>query len=205
MLMNLPGILAEADLGTLIYVIAVVIWVISNALGAKKKAKRRGMPVPRPDESSAERELREFIETIAGTPPAPEPEPLPKPPPAIVQRKRERPKPTVPVYAPATAAAMRSQTGTVSVEDIAADLRSRAPGLTGSFSTNLSSMASLFKTSGLTMPALRYALSTTQPRPAFPVINGQLLSNKDDLRRLVAGQIVLGSPRALDPYQPIGR
>lgn len=204
--MSPTSILADIDLGTLIYIFFVFIWLISNVLGSKKKKKRGGTPIPRPDETSAEAELREFLETLAGKPAEPEPEPVPPPPPATVRRARDmsitpptplifpRPAPAAPMAVP--------ETPSINIEEIAASMRERSSSaMAASFSTTLSSMASLFKTSGLTMPALRYALNSSHARPEKPVLTQQRLSNRAELRRIVAGRIVLGPPRALEPYQ----
>ncbi len=213
--MNPSRMLAEIDLGTLLYIIIVFFWVIGNMLSAKKRKQRRGgMPIPRAGESDAERELREFLEGLSGKPAEPEIEPEPAaapPPPPRPVRRRERPRPAVMIYepslpsgrmmAPNAMAAPETASPALSIDEIAREMRDAAPSMAGSFSTTLSSMASLFKTSGLTMPALRYALSSSRPAPARPVLGDKLLTNRNDLRRLIAGRIVLGPPRALDPYQ----
>lgn len=204
--MELPGILAEKDLGTLIYIIVVFLWVIGNLLSKsrKKKGRPRTAPIPNPTESSAERELREFLETIAGEQAEmveeEEPEAPPPPPRPVaaqpVRRGIEMIEPRVTLPAPLP----RFTPVDVNVEDLAANLHDGAPSMAGSFSTTLSSMGSLFKTTGLTMPSLRYALSSPRPRPARPVISRELLSGRQALRQAVAGRIVLGPPRALEPY-----
>jgi len=192
-----PIIHAEADLGTLIYIIIVIIWVISSAFSKSRKKKGKPPVVPREGESTAEAELREFIETMSGQKVEPTPE---RTPPAVrVQRVRERPRthqhtPPPPRYVPEPEV-------TIDLEKVAQELlRDGAPSMAGSFSTTLSSRGSLFKMAGAALPNFRYALSSTRPRPAEPIIDRDLLARKNNLRRMVAGQIVLGPPRAFDPY-----
>lgn len=201
--MNPANIFADTDLGTLIYIIMVVLWVIGNVFGKSRKKQRRSAPVPRPGESSAEAELREFLEQLAGKPAEPEPQPQPvSTPQTRLQRKRERDRQIRPQSVIRTPPApIAPEPPPVNLEEVAREMRDAAPSMAGSFSTTLSSMASLFKTSGLTMPALRYALSTSRPRPAQPVITEVELRDKNALRRMIASRIVLGPPRSLDPYQ----
>jgi hypothetical protein len=84
------------------------------------------------------------------------------------------------------------------------EMRDGAPSMASSMSTSLSSMGSLFKTSGLTMPSLRYALSTSRPPPAIPVIKQDQLRDPRLLRNLMAAKIILGPAPAFDNYDGVG-
>jgi len=201
---------AELDLGTLIYIVMVFIWLVANAFGKKKKGGRNAPRIPSPDETSAERELREMLETLAGKPQPVEEEyneAPPEPEPVVVVRKRPAivppsPPPVIPFPVPATARAANRSEPDINIEELSRELQRNAPSASGSFSSTLSSMASLFKTSGLTMPALRYALSTNTTRSVDPVLSGRILQDKNQLRRIVAGRIILGPPRAFEPWKP---
>lgn len=199
---------AELDLGTLIYIVMVFIWLVANAFGKKKKGGRTAPRIPSPDETSAERELREMLETLAGKPQPVEEEfneVPPEPEPVVVVRKRPAapaPPPVIPFPVPAVSRVADRAEPVVNIEELSRELQRNAPSMAGSFSSTLSSMASLFKTSGLTMPALRYALSTNTTRAVDPVLSGRILQDKNQLRRIVAGRIILGPPRAFEPWKP---
>jgi hypothetical protein len=223
-----PLIHAEADLGTLIYIIIVFLWVIGNVLGkSKKKRGRGGAPVPRAGESSAEQELREFLEKLAGKPEEPEeveeeqtrPQPAPQPRPArtatqpaphprqartSVSRRlpAEPTMPTSPSFNVSKAAPAGIEDITeLDVEKLARELREASP-FSGNRSGNvLSSMESIFTKSAPVMPSMRYAFSSTSPRPERPVVSRDVLKDRDSLRRLYASRVILGPPRALDPFQ----
>jgi hypothetical protein len=204
--MNTPIIHAETDFGTLLYIVIVFFWAIANMVSkARKKKNRRAAPLPRAGESTAEKELREFLETIAGEPveaeSVPEPAPPPPPPPRRV-RVREKPHTAGPAILPPKrwSPPAQIQAEDINLEEIAEELRDGATSMAGSFATTLSSGGSLFKTTGLTMPSVRYALSSSRPRPKNPVLTREALNTKQDLRRLVVGQIILGAPRAFEPY-----
>jgi len=200
---------AELDLGTLIYIVMVFIWLVANAFGKKKKGGRTAPRIPAPDETSAERELREMLETLAGKPQPVEEEfeeMSPEPEPVVVARKRPAaaapaPPPVIPFPVPAVSRVADRAEPVINIEELSRELQRNAPSMAGSFSSTLSSMASLFKTSGLTMPALRYALSTNTARNLDPVLSGKILEDRNQLRRIVAGRIVLGPPRALEPWK----
>ena len=198
--MTQPIFHADTDIGTLIYIIVVVIWVISSALSKSRKKKDRPPPKPRTGESTAAAELREFIEQMTGQKAEMEPEPVrAQPPPRQVKiKERERPRQRVNIAPPKPR--FEPEPLTMNIEQVARELRDGAPSMAGSFSTTLSSRGSLFKMAGATLPNFRYALSSTRPRPAEPLLTREQMIKKSDLRRIVAGQIILGPPRAFDPY-----
>jgi len=198
--MNLPIQLAADNLGTLIYIIVVVLWVIGNVLSKSKKGKRR-TSLPRPDETTTEKELREFLETISGKPATP-PEEVVKPQPKPV-KVRPRPQPTAATPSPALSRTVLSPSKLATVE-AALPSHTREISPVSSFSKTLSSRGSQWKMPGLSMTALRYALSTNRPVPQVPILETRTLRNKNELRRLVSGKIILGPPRAFDPFDGVG-
>ncbi len=225
-----PIIQAEADLGTLIYIIIVFLWVVGNVVGTARKKKRRGgAPIPRPGESSAEQELREFLEKLAGKPdepedeeeeetqprqrpqpqparaappPPPPPRPVQQPQPRIVRQPQHRKLPSppsfdIPIHAPRALEEIKP----MDVDKIARELRESSSAGANRSTSVLSSMESIFTKSAPVVPSLRYAFSSTNPRPDRPVISRKQLHDRDNLRRLYASRIILGPPRALDPFQ----
>lgn len=206
--MTEPLHMAEAGLETIIYIIVVFFWVIGNVMSKSKKKKRGSAPLPRPGESTAEAELREFLETLAGKPEGSEEieDAVPAPPPRAVRtQRRQRAPATPPVPARVAAPARRYQPEPVipevDLDAMAREMRDGAPSMASSMSTSLSSMGSLFKTTGLALPSLKYALSTSRPPPAIPVIRQEQLRDPRALRNLVAAKMILGTPRAFDPYE----
>jgi hypothetical protein len=204
--MNLPIIHAEAGLETIIYMIVVVLWVVGNVLSkSKKKNGRRTTPVPRAGESTAETELREFLENLAGKPEADEQETEvqpPRPTPRTRPRRERAPHraPPLPQPAPALRVLPSFDQPTMNVEQAVRELRDGAPSMAGSFSTTLRSGGAMFRSAGLGMPSFGFALRSARPRPAKPVITRANLDAKDELRRMLTGRILLGPPRAVDPY-----
>ncbi|HMO50059.1 MAG TPA: hypothetical protein PKA21_02910 [Kiritimatiellia bacterium] len=200
--MRLTEIMADSDLGTLIYIIVVFLWVISNVFAKSRKKKKRGTPVPRAGESSAEQELREFLETIGGQPAEVETAPPPPVRPAPrAARMRERPRTAARVATPPPLRFETPSAPPVDLEEVAREMRAGAPSMAGSFSTTLSSTGSIFKTTGITLPSFKYAFSTSRPRPVVPVLTREQLTEKENLRRLLVGKTLLGPPRAFDPYR----
>lgn len=200
--MNLPPIVADVDLTTLIYMIAVVLWVIGNVFSKSKKGNKRP-PVARSEQSSAEQELREFLETLSGRPGTETPEevvvkPQPKP---VKIRQRARLETTPPP--PPRPQVIREPIEPQLAEAMAVPPpREVAP--ISSFSKTLTSRGSQWKMPGLSMTALRYALSTNRPVPINPLVDARTLRNKNELRRIIGGKIILGPPRAFDPYDGVG-
>jgi hypothetical protein len=199
--------MADAGIETIIYIIVVFFWVIGNVMSKSKKKKRGSAPLPRPGESTAEAELREFLETLAGKPEGTEEieEAAPAPPPRAVrtQRRPHAPAPPAPVrvVAPARRYQPEPEVPSIDLDAMAREMRDGAPSMASSMSTSLSSMGSLFKTTGLALPSLKYALSTSRPPPAIPVIRQEQLRDPRALRNLVAAKMILGTPRAFDPYE----
>jgi hypothetical protein len=205
--MNLPIIHAEAGLETIIYMIVVVLWVVGNVLSkSKKKNGRRTTPVPRAGESTAETELREFLENLAGKPEADEQETEVQPPRPTprVRPRRERPphhRASPPVTpAPILRVLPPLDQPAMDIEQAVRELRDGAPSMAGSFSTTLNSGGTMFRSAGLGMPSFGFALRSARPRPAKPVITRDALNEKNELRRMLTGRILLGPPRAVDPY-----
>lgn len=225
-----PLIQAEADLGTLIYIIIVFLWVVGNLVGTARKKKRRGgTPIPRAGESSAEQELREFLEKLAGKPEEPEeeeeefdprqqPRPQPQPvraapSPAPTQPPRHarphpvrQPAPTSISSAPSFNIPIRvpralEEITPMDVDKLARELRDTSPSGGARSTSVLSSMESIFTKSAPVVPSLRYAFGSMSQRPDKPVVSRTMLKNRDNLRRLYASRIILGPPRALDPFQ----
>ncbi|HMO05902.1 MAG TPA: hypothetical protein PKC67_11520 [Kiritimatiellia bacterium] len=226
--MTQPLHMADAGLETIIYIIVVFFWVVGNFLSNAKRRKKRqeqrgggGTPIPRPGESTAEAELREFLENLAGEPKTEEePEeplrPAPAPMSAPQPARRIRPHHRRPVFDPseqsfasAPAAPFRVQRvlppepePIIDLEAVARDLRDAAPSMASSLSTSLSSHGNLFKTAGQPLPSLRYALASNRPPPARPILRREQVRNPDTLRNLVAAQLILGAPRAFSPIDP---
>jgi len=196
--MNLPIKLDSNNLGTLIYIIVVALWVIGNVLSKSKKGKRR-TSIPRPDESSTEKELREFLETISGKPTI-QPEEVVKPPPKPAKVRTRQPINT----APSPVRAPTASSSIVETTEAALPTHMRELSPISSFSKTLNSRGSQWKMPGLSMTALRYALSTNRPVPQVPILETKTMRNKNELRRLVSGKIILGPPRAFDPYDGVG-
>jgi len=195
--MTEPIYLADAGIETIIYLIAVVMWIAGNIL--TKKRKKTGQPpvTPHPGETTAEAELREFLETVTrkNTETAPD---TALPPVIRIKEKKtkppriQKPEPIRPRYEPEAVA--------MNIDEVAQELRDGAPSMASSFSITLSSGGSIFKTTGLTMPSLRYALSSPRPRPAIPVISPENLKNPRFLREIMSGSVIIGPPRAFSPY-----
>jgi hypothetical protein len=195
--MTEPIYLAEAGIETIIYLIAVVVWIVGNILSRKRKKTGQPPLTPRPGETTAEAELREFLETIGRkttetvTPVAP---------PTVSRVKEKKSKlPKIQLPQPVQ---RRNEPDAVmmNIDEVAQELRDGAPSMASSFSTTLSSGGSIFKTTGLTMPSLRYALSSPRPRPAIPVISPENLKNPRFLREIMSGSVIIGPPRAFSPY-----
>lgn len=218
--MNEPIYMADTGLETIIYIIAVFLWLLGNLFSnarRKKRGKGGGTPIPRPDETPAERELREFLESLAGKPeeaqeePPPAPAPPPVPAPAAARRagrRREYVRPEDAVSAPVVPVqrVLRPEPDipAIDMEAVARQMRDAAPSMASSMSTSLSSHGSLFKVAGAVLPSLRSAMGTSRPPPANPVVRSSQLRDARELRNLVAAKIVLGPPRAFDPIDMTG-
>jgi hypothetical protein len=220
--------MADAGLETIIYIIVVFFWVVGNFISNAKRRKKRqeqrgggGTPIPRPGESTAEAELREFLETLAGEPKAEEeveepPRPAPAPAPVPQPARHVRPHHRRPVFdpseatvTPAPAVPFRVQRTlppepepVIDLEAVARDMRDAAPSMASSLSTSLSSHGNLFKTAGQPLPSFRSALGSNRPPPAHPILRRDQVRNPDTLRNLVAAQLILGAPRAFSPIEP---
>jgi len=198
--MNLPVNLDANNLGTFIYIIMVVLWVVGNVLSKSKKGKKRSS-IPRPDESSTEKELREFLETISGKPAADTQEmvkPQLKP-----VKVRPRPNPELTHITPPRPRVIPELT-LENIPDVVAPLPVLETAPVSSFSKTLSSRGSQWRMPGLSMTALRYALSTNRPIPITPLLDTNTLRDKNELRKIIGGKIILGPPRAFDPYDGVG-
>jgi len=207
--MTEPIYMADIAIEKIIYIIVVFLWVIGNVLSKARKKKGPAAPIPRPGESTAEAELREFLETLAGKPEGAEVTegPTPSPPPRAVRtQRRSRPAAIPPPSAPVRQydADEEPELTSVNLDAMVREMRDGAPSMASSMSTSLSSMGSLFKTTGLALPSLKYALSTSRPPPAIPVIYQSQLRDPRMLRNLMAAKIILGPPRAFDEYDGVG-
>ncbi len=228
--MTQPLYLADAGLETILYIIVVFFWVVGNFISNARRRKkrqhesgneRRGTPIPRPAESSAEAELREFLETLAGEPdveeePERSPRPAPAPTPVTQPVRRVRTQHRRPVFDPSeatveavSAAPFRVQRilptepePMIDLEALARGMRDAAPSMASSLSTSLSSHGNLFKTSGQPLPSFRYSLGSNRPPPGRPILRRDQLRDPDSLRNLVAAQLILGAPRAFSPIDP---
>lgn len=206
--MTEPIYMAEAGLETIIYIIVVFFWVVGNVLSKSKKKKGRTTPIPRAGESTAEAEMREFLETLAGKPEGPterEADTTAPPPRPVRTQRRSRPAASPPPPAPIRRYEIDEPVQpTINLDAMAREMQDGAPSMASSMSTSLSSMGSLFKTTGLALPSLKYALSTSRPPPAIPVIYRSQLRDPRMLRNLMAAKIILGPPRAFDNYDGVG-
>lgn len=216
--MNEPIYMADTGLETIIYIIAVFLWLLGNLFSnarRKKRGKGGGTPIPRPDETPAERELREFLESLAGKPdeaqeePPPTLAPPPAPAPAAVRRtgrRRDYVRPEDAVSAPVVPVqrVLRPEPDipVIDIEAVARQMRDAAPSMASSMSTSLSSHGNLFKAAGQPLPSLRHALGSNRPPPARPILRRDQLRDPDNLRNLVAAQFILGPPRAFSPIDP---
>ena len=208
---NVP-ILADVDLSTLIYLIAVVIWVLGNVFKAKKKQGSPSRPQPsrppRADESDAERELREFLETLAGGRPTEEsgeqPQPVSTPAPTLRRKPakpaRATPSPPPPVRRPPATPDFVPEPDLVKIMKELADQQPTRGGTSmgTAFATALRSRGTQFKLPEVRLAAMKQATSGLHPIPATPLLQRRELASRTSLRKLVAAKIILGEPKAFE-------
>ncbi|HMP90567.1 MAG TPA: hypothetical protein PJ991_10215 [Kiritimatiellia bacterium] len=204
--MQFPNILADSDIGTLIYIIVVVIWVITSALSksSKKKKGQKTAAKPRTNESTREAELREFIETMTGQKMEAEPEPVQTPPPPRQPKVRMRDANRHKVaFTPPTQPVRRyePELEKLNLEKVARELQQDAPSMAAIFSGTLSSRGSGFKIEGTTLPSFKYSFGSIRSKPPNPILKSTQIKGRENLRKYLAGKVILGAPRAFEPYQ----
>ncbi len=201
--------MADAGLETIIYIIVFFLWMLANVFSRSKRNQKRrgGAPLPRPGETSAEAEIREFLEQLSGKPAEEMEEPVEAPPPPPVRVIKARPRPRHTGNLPDIVPLRRIEVPaipeeTVDMESIARQMRDAAPSMASSMSTSLVSHGNLFKSAGAVLPSLRFAMGSSRPAPANPVIRRDELHDPHKLRNLVAAKVILGPPRAWSPVEP---
>lgn len=211
--MNLPVIKAEGDLSGVIYMVVVVLWVLGNLLSRSKKAKNRPR-IPRPDESSTERELREFLETIQGKPqseedrhedvpaaPVARTEPSPARP-VVRVKERRQPKP-MPVALPPPPPPRQQpvQAPSAKMPDVAVFGRAVITSSMGSsFAAVLRGRGNQIKLGEARVITLKQAMSMRNSLPTAPLLTRAELRDKRQLRKLMAARIILDSPKAFEVH-----
>ncbi len=205
--MNQPIISAGIDFTTLIYIIVMVVWVFGKML-SKKNKKGNSRPGERrpPAGSSAEVELREFLERMSGQREEPEEEEFvevsPPQPVLIVKRKEttqedhyrteEPSSPPPPAYVPKPVMP--------DVQDeMKANVTHRSPaGMGAAFASALRSSGSQFKLTEANISILKQSMRSTHPQPLAPVVTRKELKSRKMFRKAMAAKIILGTPRAFE-------
>jgi len=198
--MQLPIIKAEVDFTTLIYMVAVVLWVFGNLFSKRNKKKgnqsKQQQPAqPRPaPQSRAEEELRGFLDRMSGQREEQNEEnyiEAPKPQPQVQQvRQSAAPSRPLPVQTP--------EPETVESKSLPTLTSQSSAGMGAAFASALRSTGSQFKLTEANISILKQSMKSTHPIPAAPVVTRKDLKNKKMFRKAMVAQIILGTPRAFE-------